>query len=47
MEKMYCLKCKKKVDVDTKKVKTKNNRWALKGPCKVCGTTCFKFTSSD
>ena len=44
--KMYCLKCKKERDVDAKKVSV-GKRFAFKGPCKTCGTTCFRFTSKD
>jgi RNase P subunit RPR2 len=39
IEKIYCLKCKKKTDTTNyKKTKTKNNRNIIKGTCKICGT---------
>jgi len=40
----YCVKCKEKREmINATKVKTKNNRNALKGECKKCGTTMMKF----
>ncbi len=39
----YCVKCKKKVEIqDPKKVVTKNKRNAVKGKCK-CGTKVMAF----
>jgi len=41
----YCVKCKQKQQmVDAKEIKTTNNRKALSGKCKVCGTKMMKFT---
>jgi hypothetical protein len=40
----YCVKCRQKQPMkDAKKVKTKNNRSALKGQCSKCGTKMMKF----
>lgn len=40
----YCVKCKHKQEmVGAKEIKTKNNRKALSGKCKVCGTNMMKF----
>jgi hypothetical protein len=40
----YCVKCKQMREmVDAKEIKTKNNRKALSGKCKVCGTKMMKF----
>ena len=47
MEKIYCLKCKTKKNVNAKKVKVGKNRFAFKGKCPTCGTTCFRFCSKD
>lgn len=41
----YCVKCKQKQQmVDAKEIKTTNNRKALSGKCKACGTKMMKFT---
>ena len=41
----YCVKCKEKRQmVDANEVTTKNNRKALQGKCKVCGTKMMRFT---
>ncbi|BBL45187.1 hypothetical protein MJ1_0006 [Nanobdella aerobiophila] len=43
----YCVKCKKKVEVNNpKEVKLENGRPAIKGTCPVCGTTVFTFIKS-
>ena len=43
----YCVRCKaKKPMLKAKKVTTKNERAALKGECKTCGTTMMKFIKS-
>lgn len=40
----YCVKCKKKrIMQDAHKVKTKNERYAMKGKCSRCGTKMYKF----
>lgn len=44
----YCLKCKEKTDiVNPVEILTANNRKALTGTCKVCGTKKYKFLPSD
>jgi len=47
MVKLYCMRCKAKKEVDAKKVKIGTNRWAFKGKCPKCGTTCMQFCSKD
>jgi hypothetical protein len=40
----YCVKCKRKTETTgSKKVKTANNRNAITGHCKVCGTKKYMF----
>lgn len=40
----YCMKCKKKVDVQgAKQVTLKNKRTATQGTCKACRTKVFKM----
>ena len=40
----YCVKCKQMREmVDAKEIKTKNNRKAMSGECKICGTRMMKF----
>jgi hypothetical protein len=40
----YCMKCKKKQKmINTKKVKMKNGRDAMKGECGKCGTGMYKI----
>lgn len=40
----YCVKCKSKKEMKgAKKIKTKNNRNAMKGKCSSCGTTMMRF----
>jgi len=42
----FCVKCKKEREfVNPQEVKTKNNRYAIKGLCPVCGTTMYRFIS--
>ena len=42
----YCVKCKAKRPMKNgKRVKTKNNRNAMKGQCSTCGTTMMKFVA--
>lgn len=44
MATMYCVKERKKVDVDNpQKVTMKNGKPALKAKCPDCGTTMFKI----
>jgi hypothetical protein len=41
----YCVKCKKKQDMEgAKEVTMKNGRKAIKGKCPSCGTGMFKIT---
>ncbi|MDP4012101.1 MAG: DUF5679 domain-containing protein [Candidatus Nanoarchaeia archaeon] len=43
MTEAYCVKCKKKVEMqDGKETTTKNGRKAMKGKCS-CGTTVMRF----
>ncbi len=40
----YCLKCRKKVDIqNAANVKLKNGKAATKGKCGKCGTTVFRL----
>lgn len=40
----YCVKCKKKVQIENgKQVVMKNKRPATKGKCPKCGTTVFRI----
>jgi len=39
----YCLKCKKKRQMEKEKQVLVKNRKAIKGVCNVCGTQMFKF----
>jgi len=44
---MFCVKCKKKVQVDdkdVKKEKTSKGRNMLRSKCPACGTNMAKFT---
>ena len=42
--KAYCVKCRKKVEVqDAKSVTLKNGRPATRGKCPSCGTKVFKI----
>ncbi|MEW6142680.1 MAG: DUF5679 domain-containing protein [Chloroflexota bacterium] len=42
--KAYCVKCRKKVEVqDAKAVTLKNGRPATRGKCPNCGTKVFKI----
>ena len=43
----YCVKCRAKREmVSPTKVKTKNNRHAMKGKCKKCGCKMMRFIKS-
>ena len=43
----YCVKCRKKVEMDqAEKVTMKNGRPAMKGKCKDCGTGVYKILST-
>jgi len=47
MPEMFCVKCKKKVQVDDKDVKnevTTKGRKMLRAKCPACGTNMAKFT---
>ena len=40
----YCLKCKKDTaNIDSKMIKTKNNRLLMQSKCSVCGTKKSRF----
>ncbi|MBI4355360.1 MAG: hypothetical protein HY597_02765 [Candidatus Omnitrophica bacterium] len=42
----YCVKCKGKKEIkDSKEVKMKNGRSALKGKCPSCGTGMYRILS--
>jgi len=44
MATLYCLKCKKKQEVEkSEEVTIKNGSKGLKAQCPVCGTKMFKF----
>jgi hypothetical protein len=44
----YCLRCKKKQDIENPKINvTKNNRHMIKGTCPDCDTTICRFISSS
>lgn len=41
----YCVKCKKKQEIQgAKEVTLKNGKKAIKGSCPTCGTGMFKIT---
>lgn len=43
----YCVKCKTKKEMkDTKEVKMKNGRKAMKGRCPTCGTGMYRILGS-
>jgi RNase P subunit RPR2 len=44
MVKAYCVKCRKKVEMNNpKEIKMKNGKPAVKGVCPKCGTSVFKI----
>jgi predicted RNA-binding Zn-ribbon protein involved in translation (DUF1610 family) len=44
MAQAYCVKCKKKVEIQNpKNVTLKNKRPAVKGVCPKCGTVVFRI----
>jgi DNA-directed RNA polymerase subunit RPC12/RpoP len=44
MAQAYCVKCKKKVEVqNAKKITMKNKRPAVQGVCPNCGTKVFRI----
>lgn len=44
MTQAYCMKCRKKVDIQgPNKVTLKNGRPAVRGTCPVCGTKVFRI----
>ena len=44
---IYCVKCKQKTDTDNiEKIKTKNNRTAIRGNCKICNTLKYMFVKN-
>lgn len=43
----YCVKCKKKQDMNgVKEKKAKNGRWMASGTCSKCGCKMTKFLSA-
>lgn len=41
----YCVKCKKKQEIEgAKEVTMKNGKKAMKGKCPACGTGMFRIT---
>ena len=45
---IYCVKCKKKTDTNNiEKITTKNNRMAVRGNCKICGTQKYMFMKNE
>lgn len=47
MTEIYCVKCKKKVDVkDAKKKEFANGKMGMQGKCPKCGTTCTVFVKA-
>jgi hypothetical protein len=47
MVKLYCMRCKKKQEIDAKKTKIGANRFAWKGKCPKCDTTCMQFCAKN
>jgi len=48
MNQIYCVKCRKFMEMrDVKQKTTKNNRQMLQGICVVCGTKKSKFISAS
>ena len=46
--KTYCLKCKTvTANIDSKMVKTKNNRLLMQSKCSVCGTKKSRFVKEQ
>jgi len=46
--KLYCLRCKKKIEVgNLKKSKVGTNRWAYKTKCPKCSCGMYQFCSAD
>ena len=44
MTEAYCVKCRKKVEIqDAEETKLKNGRPAVKGTCGECGTKVFRI----
>lgn len=44
MVEAYCVKCKKKIEIEKpQKVTLKNGKPATKGTCPVCGTKVFRI----
>ena len=45
---IYCVKCKNKTDTDNiENSTTKNNRQAVRGKCKICGTQKYMFVKNE
>ena len=46
--KIYCLKCRRDTEIiDTKMVRTKNNRLIMQSKCPVCGTKRSRFVKEQ
>ncbi len=44
----YCVKCKKKVDInEPKQIKMKNGKPAVKGTCPKCKTKVFRIGAAN
>jgi len=44
----YCVKCKKKTDIqNSQEVTMKNGRSAVKGTCKTCGTNVYRILGNS
>lgn len=44
MTEAYCVKCRKKVEIENpERVTLKNGKPAVKGVCPICGTKVFKI----
>jgi len=45
--KLYCLRCKKKIEVGNVAKAKVGKRWAYKTKCPKCGCGMYQFTSAD
>ena len=46
--KIYCLKCRRDTEIiDTKMIRTKNNRLIMQSKCPVCGTKRSRFVKEQ
>jgi len=45
MVEAYCVKCKAMREIkNTERVLLKNNRWAIRGVCAICGSKVFRLS---